>query len=91
MDTLNTGFCPGTDCKEHACNAGDPGWIPGSGRPPGEGNGYPLQYSCLENPKDGGGWWATVHGVTKSHTTLHFLSFLDRKEIKLVNPNENQS
>ena len=46
----------------------DPGSIPGSGRPPGEGNGYPLQYSCLENPKDRGTWWATVHGVTKSRT-----------------------
>ena len=53
-----------------ACNAGDLGSIPGSGRSTGEGNGNPLQYSCLENPMDGGAWWATVHGVTKSQTRL---------------------
>ena len=53
-----------------AWNAGDPGSIPGSGRSPGEGNGNPLQYSCLENPMEGGGWWATVHGVAKSRTRL---------------------
>ena len=51
-----------------ACNAGDPGSIPRSGRSPGEGNGNPLQYPCLENPMDGGPWWAIVHGVTKSRT-----------------------
>ena len=51
--------------KESACNAGDPGSVPGSGRSPGEGNGNPLQYSCLENLKDRGAWWATVHGVTR--------------------------
>ena len=44
---------------------GDAGLIPGSGRPPGEGNGNPIQYSCLGNPMDRGAWWATVHGVTK--------------------------
>ena len=54
--------------KESACNAGDLGSIPGSGRSPGEGNGNPLQYSCLENSMDGGAWWATVHGVAKSQT-----------------------
>ena len=53
-----------------ACSAGDLGSIPGSGRSPGEGNGNPLQYSCLENPMDGGAWWATAHGVTKSQTQL---------------------
>ena len=53
---------------ESACGAGDQGWIPGSGRSPGEGNGNPLQYSCLENPMGGGVWQATVHGVTKSGT-----------------------
>ena len=51
--------------KESACNAGDPGSIPGSGRFPGEGNGNPLQYSCLKNSVDRGAWQATVHGVTK--------------------------
>ena len=51
---------------ESACNVGDPGSIPGLGRSPGEGNGNSLQYSCLENPMDGGAWQATVHGVTKS-------------------------
>ena len=57
-------------CKESACNAGDPGSIPGWGRSPGEGNGNPLQYACLENSMDGGAWWALVHGVTKSRTRL---------------------
>ena len=59
-----------TDGKESACNAGDPGLIPGSGRTSGAGNGNPLQYSCLENPMDGGAWRATVHGVVKSWTRL---------------------
>ena len=49
--------------KESACNAGDPGFIPRLGRSPGEGNGNPLQYSCLENSIDRGAWWATDHGV----------------------------
>ena len=52
--------------KESACSAGDPGSIPGSGRSPGEGNGKPLQYPCLENLMDRGAWLAAVHGVTKS-------------------------
>ena len=56
--------------KESACNAGDLGLIPGLGRLPGEGNGNPLQYSCLENLMDRGAWQATVHGVTKSWTQL---------------------
>ena len=59
--------------KNLPANAGDirdAGSIPGSGRSPGEGNGNPLQYSCLENPRDRGAWWATVHGVTKSWPTL---------------------
>ena len=51
--------------KESACSAGDLGSIPGSGRPPGEGNAKPLQYPCLENPMDRGAWRATVHGVAK--------------------------
>ena len=54
--------------KASAYNVGDPGLIPGLGRSPGEGNGNLLQYSCLENPMDGGAWWAAVHGVAKSQT-----------------------
>ena len=50
--------------KESSCNAGDAGSIPGWGKSPGEGNGNPLQYSCLENPMDRGTWWTTVHRVT---------------------------
>ena len=65
------GFPGGSEVKGSACNAGDLGLIPGLGRSPGEGNGTPLQYSCLENPMVGGDWWATlVHGVTKSRTRL---------------------
>ena len=68
--------------KNLAANPGDvrdAGSIPGLGRSPGEGNGNPLQYSCLENPMDGGTWYAIVHGVAKSWTRLrdfhfHFLS-----------------
>ena len=63
-------FPGGSDGKELADNAADPGSIPGSGRSPGEGNGYPLQYSCLENPMDRGAWQAIVHGVAKSRTQL---------------------
>ena len=56
------GFPGGAEVKVSACNVGDLGLIPGSGRSPGEGNGNPLQYSCLENPMDRGAWWATAHG-----------------------------
>ena len=63
-------FPVASDGKESACNVGDPGSIPGSGRLPGEGNGYPVQYSCLENVMDRGAWQATTHGVTKSQTQL---------------------
>ena len=59
-----------SDSKESACNAGDPGLIPGSGRFPGEGNGKPLQYSCLENSKDRGALWGIVYGVSESQTQL---------------------
>ena len=62
--------CCDSDGKESTYNAGDPGSIPGSGSSPGEGDGYPLQYSCLENSTDRGAWWATVHGVAKSQTQL---------------------
>ena len=64
------GFPDGSGGKVSACNVGDLGSIPGLGRSPGEGNGNPLQYSCLENPTDSGAWWATVHGVEKSRTLL---------------------
>ena len=57
-----------SDGRESACNAGDLGSVPGSGRSPGEGNGSPLQYSCLENSMDRGIWWATVRRVAKSWT-----------------------
>ena len=63
------GFPGGSDGKESARNAGDLGWISGSARPPAEGNGYPLQYSCLENPMDRGSWRPTAHGVTESGMT----------------------
>ena len=53
-----------------AGDAGDMNSVPGLGRSPGEGNGNPLQYSCLGNPMDRAAWWATVHGVTKSQTRL---------------------
>ena len=63
------GFPGGSDGKASACNVGDQGLIPGSGRSPGEGHGSPLQYSCLGNPMDRGTWWATQsRGVTKSRT-----------------------
>ena len=61
-------FPGGSGSKASAYNVGDPSSIPGLGRSPGEGNGNPLQYSCLENPMDGGAWLATVHGVAKSRT-----------------------
>ena len=54
--------------KNLPANVGEVGSIPGKGRSPGEGNGNPLQYSCLENPKDRKGWWVTVHGVAKNQT-----------------------
>ena len=64
------GFPCSSDGKESVYNAGDPGLISGLGRFPGERNGNPLQYSCLENLMDGGAWWATVHWVAKSWTQL---------------------
>ena len=65
---LSSCFPGSSGGKESACNAGDPGLIPGSGRSPGEGNGNPLQYSCLENSTDRGVWQAIIHEVTKSQT-----------------------
>ena len=66
------GFPGGSDGKASACSAGDLGSISESGRSPGEGNGYPLQYSCLENSTDRGAWWATVHGFAESDTANTF-------------------
>ena len=68
-------FHGGSDGKVSVHNVGDPGLIPGLGRCPGEENGNPLQYSCLENSMDGGAWWATVHGVAKSQTRLSDFMF----------------
>ena len=69
---LSAGFPGGSDGKASVYNAGDPGSIPGLGRPPGEGNGNPLQDYCLENPIDRGAWSATVHGVANSQTGLSY-------------------
>ena len=60
------GFPCSSVSKKSACSTGDPGSTPGLGRSPGEGNGNPLQYPCLENLMDTGAWWASVHGVAKS-------------------------
>ena len=88
-----SGFPIGSVHKESACNAGDLGSIPGSGRSPGEGNGNPLQYSCLENPMDRGTGQATVHGIAKSQTRLcdfHFFPLIPETvknpEIAKLNP-----
>ena len=78
MRNVNRMFCLFKICvllcssvgKESACSAGDPGSIPGLGRSPGEGNGKPLQYPCLENLMDRGTWWIAVHGVAKSRARL---------------------
>ena len=70
------GFNPGgSDGKASTYNEGDPGSIPGLGRPPGEGKGNPFQYSCLENPMDGEAWWAAAHGVAKSRTRRSDFTF----------------
>ena len=70
------GFPCGSEVRASARNAGDMGSIPGSGRSPGDGNGNPLQYSCLENTVDCGAWWATVHRVAKSWTRLRDFTFI---------------
>ena len=66
LNHLPKGLPGGSEVKNPPTSAGDTSSIPGLGRSPGEGNGYPLQYSCLENPMDRGAWQATVHGVSKS-------------------------
>ena len=69
------GFSGGSEDEESACNAGDVGSVPGLGRSPGEGNGNPLQYSCLKNFMDRGAWLAIVHGVEKELDTTEQLAF----------------
>ena len=78
------GFPGGSEVKASTCNAGDLGSIPGSGRSPGEGNGNPLQDSCLENSMDRGAWWATVHGVAKSQTRLSDFTFTSLSKEKVL-------
>ena len=78
------GFPGGSGSKESICNAGDPGLIPGSGRCPTEGNGYSLQYSCLENPMDKGTWWATVLRDSKELDTTEATEHAHRNtEVKM--------
>ena len=74
----------GSDCKQSSWNVGGQGSIRGSGRSPGEGNGNPLQYSCLENPMDRGAWQATVHGGRKESNTSEQLTFLLSADICLA-------
>ena len=75
MGCVFMGFPGGSDSKASVYNEEYPGSIPGSGRSPGEENGNPLQYFCLENPMDGGAWWTTLHGVVKSRTQLSDFTF----------------
>ena len=82
IPTTKSIFPGGSEVKASAFNVGDPGLIPGPGRSPGEGNGNPLQYSCLENPMDGEAWQATVHGVTKNRTQLSDFTYLQRVQNK---------
>ena len=81
------GFPGGSDGKESAYSAGDPGLIHGLGISPGEGNGTPLQYSCLENTTDGGAWQATVHGITKSQTRLSDQLFMRENQLYVYDIN----
>ena len=87
MSPQTRGFPGGSDGKESACNVGDPGLIPGSGRSCGKGTGNPLWYSCLENSMGSGVWWTTVHGVAKSWARLsneHF-PFQTMKQKQKIN------
>ena len=74
IDAYVLSFPHGSGSKVSSCNAGDVGSIPGSGRSSEEGNGNPLQYSCLENSMDRGAWWATVHGIAQNPAGLTQLS-----------------
>ena len=78
------GFLGGSVVKNPPANAGDAGSIPGSGRPPGGGNGNPLQYRCLGNPMDRGGWQATVHGVAKESDTTQRLNNNNKTLLRLT-------
>ena len=84
------GFPGGSEGKATAYNVGHLGSIPGSGRSPGEGNGNPLQYSCLKNPLDGEAWQATIHGVAKSWTRLSNFTLCFREDHSSLN-SENSS
>ena len=88
--TIPLDFPGGSDDKASAYNAGDPGLVPGLGRTPGEGNGNPLQYSCLENPMDRAACQATVSGVTKSWTRLTSLTSLSLDNCCQVHPFQRQ-
>ena len=83
---LSTVFPGGSDGKAFAYNVGYPVSIPGSGTTPGEGNGNPLQYSCLENPMGGEAWQATFHGVSKSQTWLSSFTFTFRNKKLFLAP-----
>ena len=76
--------------QESAHHAGDPGSILGLGISPGGGHGTPLQYSCLENPMDGGAWWDTVHGVAKSWTRLSNFTFTNKIDFMLLRQKAHQ-
>ena len=80
------GFLGGSDSKASACNAGDPGLIPGWGRSPGEGNGNPLQYACLENSMNGGAWLASIYGAAKSWTQMSNFTSLDHVLVLVCHP-----
>ena len=77
----------GSEVKASACNAEDLGSIPESEISPGEGNGNPLQYSCLENMMEGGAWWAAVHRVVKSQTQLSDFTFTSTHALLSISPN----
>ena len=83
---LFKGFPGGSEVKASACNAGDLGSIPGSGRFPGEGNGNPLQYSCLENPMDGGAWCRLLSMVSKESDMTERLHLLTHLYMVLASP-----